>query len=214
MAIGRPRGFDTQAALDRALEVFWRRGYEGASLAELTQAMGINRPSLYAAFGDKEALFRRALDRYAEGPAAFARAALEEPTARAVVERLLLSAPEALTDSRFPAGCLAVQGALACSDAASGIRDELTLRRQANEAALRERLERAQAEGDLPGDADPELLARFIATVFQGMAVQAAGGARREDLTDVAHMALRAWPDGQERAEAEPGASASWGVLE
>ncbi len=200
MAIGRPRGFDIQAALDQALEVFWRRGYDGASLAELTQAMGINRPSLYAAFGDKEALFRRALDRYAEGPAAFARAALEEPTARAVVEHLLLSAPEALTDPRFPAGCLAVQGALACSDAASGIRDELAARRQANEAALRERLERAQAQGDLPGGADPARLARFVATVFQGMAVQAAGGASREELADVARMALTAWPD-------EPGTS-------
>src|SRR5438552_872534 len=95
---GRPRAFDADKALDRALQVFWRKGYEGTSLSDLTRAMGINRPSLYAAFGDKEALFRKVLDRYVEGPSAYVREALEEPTARAVVERLLLGTAELLTD--------------------------------------------------------------------------------------------------------------------
>src|ERR687895_845688 len=89
---GRPREFDQDEALDTALEVFWRQGYEGTSLGELTVAMGINRPSLYAAFGNKEALFRKALDRYVDGPAAYTREALHEPSARAVVERLLRGA--------------------------------------------------------------------------------------------------------------------------
>ena len=193
-APGRPRSFDADAALDRALALFWRHGYEGTSLSDLTEVMGIGRPSLYAAFGDKENLFRRALDRYATGPAAFAQTALEEPTARAVVERLLRDAAEAVTDPRLPPGCLAVQGALACGAGNEAIRYELARRRADNEAALRGRLERAAAEGDLPPDADPADLARYVATVFQGMAVQAAGSATRDELRRVAERALAAWP--------------------
>jgi AcrR family transcriptional regulator len=194
MPVGRPRAFDIDQALDRALQVFWRKGYEGTSLSDLTKAMGINRPSLYAAFGNKEALFRKALDRYAEGPAAYTRKALDEPTARAVVERLLRGVLDLLTDQCTPQGCLAVQGALACGDAADAIRQELISRRVAGEAALRQRLERAIADGDLPADANPADLARYVTTVSQGMAVQAAGGASREELQRVVEMALRAWP--------------------
>jgi AcrR family transcriptional regulator len=194
VARGRPREFDIDEALDRALRVFWRKGYEGASLLDLTEAMGINRPSLYAAFGSKEALFRRALDRYAEGPSAHVRAALEEPTARAVAERLLLGTVELLGDPSNPRGCLAVQAALACGEAADSIRRELIARRAAGQEALRRRLERAVTEGDLPAGANPGDLARYLATVTQGMAVQAAGGASREELQRVAETALRAWP--------------------
>ncbi len=194
MAIGRPRAFDIDKALERALQLFWRKGYEGTSLSDLTKAMGISRPSLYAAFGNKEELFRKALDRYAEGPAAYMRTALDEPTARAVVERLLRGVVDLLTDPGTPQGCLAVQGALACGDAADAIRQELIARRTAGEAALCQRLERAIADGDLPADADPTDLARYVTTVAQGMAVQAAGGASREELRRVVEMALRAWP--------------------
>jgi AcrR family transcriptional regulator len=194
MAIGRPRAFDVEKALDRALEVFWRKGYEGASLPELTKAMGINRPSLYAAFGNKEALFRKAVERYVKGPAAYVRRALDEPTARAVVERLLAGTVDLLTNPRNPRGCLIVQGALACGEAANAVRRELTSRRLASEAAVRKRFERAQAEGDLPANANSADLARYVATVIHGMAVQAAGGARREQLRRVVEMALRAWP--------------------
>src|SRR5947207_2130035 len=134
---GRPRGFDADAALDRALTVFWRKGYEGASLPDLTRAMGINRPSLYAAFGNKEMLFRRSLDRYVEGPAAYVRQALQEPTARAVAERLLRGTVDLLTDPRHPRGCLIVQGALTCGDAAESVRKELVARRAAAQTAIR-----------------------------------------------------------------------------
>jgi AcrR family transcriptional regulator len=192
---GRPRAFDVEKALDRALEVFWRKGYEGASLLDLTRAMGINRPSLYAAFGSKEGLFRKALDRYAEGPAAYVRAALNAPTARAVAERLLGGSVDLLTDRRNPRGCLLVQGALACGEAAESVRRELAARRASGEVAVRQRFERALADGDLPADSDPADLARYVVTVMRGMAVQAAGGAGREELRRVAEMALRAWPE-------------------
>lgn len=194
MPKGRPREFDVDQALDRALRVFWRRGYEGATLPDLTKAMGINRPSLYAAFGSKEELFRKALDRYAEGPAACMREALNEPTARAVAERLLDGAIDLVTDRRNPRGCLMVQGALACGETAESVRRELVARRVAGEVAVRQRFERARADGDLPAEADPADLARYVVTVMRGMAVQAAGGASREDLRRVAEMALRAWP--------------------
>lgn len=190
---GRPREFDADQALDRALEVFWRKGYEGASISDLTEAMGINRPSLYAAFGNKEELFRKALDRYAQGPAAYTYEALEESTARAVVERLLREAADALTGPDNPHGCLGVQGALACGDAAASIKHELCARQARWQAALQRRFERARREGELAESADCADLARYIAIVVQGMAVQAAGGATRHQLRKVAHLALQAW---------------------
>src|SRR5438045_699263 len=191
---GRPRSFDTEKALDRALQVFWRKGYEGASLSDLTQAMGINRPSLYAAFGDKEMLFRKALDRYASGPAAYVSEALKESTARAAIERLLREAADSLTNPHNPPGCLMVQGALACGDGTKSVRQELILRRKQGEAAIRRRLQRAKSEGDLPRDSNPADLARFIMTVIHGMSVRATSGASRAELQRVVQTALRAWP--------------------
>src|SRR6266498_338901 len=133
-ARGRPRSFNTEKALDGALRVFWRKGYEGASLSDLTRAMGINRPSLYAAFGNKEKLFRKALDLYVGGPAAYVREALKEPTARAAVEMLLSESASQLSDRRHPRGCLIVQGALSCGEEAGPVRRELAARRSAGEA--------------------------------------------------------------------------------
>ena len=193
-ALGRPRSFETGKALDAAMKVFWCKGYEGASLSDLTKAMGINRPSLYAAFGDKESLFRKVLDRYDSGPAGYVREALNQPTARAVVERLMEGAAELGTASSNPRGCLFVQSALACGDKAEGIRNDLILRRDAGEKAVRLRLRRAQAEGDLAHDADPADLARYVVTVVQGIAVQAASGAARPELRRVIQTALRSWP--------------------
>jgi AcrR family transcriptional regulator len=191
---GRPRAFDLDKALDSALQVFWRKGYEGASLSDLTTAMGINRPSIYAAFGDKEALFRKVLDRYAEGPGVHARKALDEPTSRGVVEKLLRGSADLLTTPRRPHGCLLVQGALSCGSGAESMRRELNARRAASESALRQRFKRAKAEGDLPPDAQPASLASYIITVIHGMSVQAVGGATRDQLRRVADIALRSWP--------------------
>jgi len=200
--IGRPRAFCMETALNRALEVFWRKGYEGTSLSDLTKAMGINRPSLYAAFGNKEELFRKALDRYKTEKVAYILEALEAPTARAVAECLLYGAADRLTDPSHPLGCLTVQGGLACSEENESIRLELAKLRTEYEARLRQRMERAQREGDLPPGADPAEVARFIATIAQGMAVQAAGGASRESLRQVAETALRVWT--QQSAPAAP----------
>ncbi len=183
-----------EAALDRALEIFWRKGYEGATLPDLTKAMGINRPSLYAAFGNKEALFRKAIDRYLEGPACHISEALKESTARAVVERLLHGSINLITDSKNPRGCFMVQSALACGDSTDRVRLELTKRRALGEAALCQRFERAIADGDLPTDADATDLARYVMTLSHGMAVQAVSGATRDELTKVAAMAMRSWP--------------------
>jgi AcrR family transcriptional regulator len=191
---GRPRSFDIDRALDRVLQVFWRKGYEGTSLSDLTKAARVNRPSLYAAFGDKETLFRKALDRYLTGPAAYTQEALKEPTARAVVERLLRGAADLNTAPRNPGGCLTVQGALACGDAGDSIRQELVACRAAGEAALRRRFQRAKSERDLPADTDPADLARYVAAIIYGMAVQAAGGASRDKLQQVIEMALRTLP--------------------
>jgi AcrR family transcriptional regulator len=191
---GRPREFDIDKALDRALRVFWRKGYEGASLPDLTKAMRINRPSLYAAFGNKEALFRKAIDRYVEGPGAFVREALQQPTAKAVVEKLFRGTIELVTDSRYPRGCFMVQGALACGDSADCARREMAKRRDASVTNLCKRFERAVGEGDLASDANPTDLARFVTTVMHGIAVQAASGASRDELERAATIALRAWP--------------------
>jgi AcrR family transcriptional regulator len=191
---GRPRAFDYDRALDRALKVFWKKGYEGTSLRDLTRAMGINRPSLYAAFGDKQALFCKVLDRYAEGPAAYLAESLEEATARAAIEEFFRRSLNGITDPHNPRGCLLVRGALASGDEAAAIRRELASRRAASEAAVRARLQRAKSEGELPEDAEPAALARYVMSVSQGMSVLAAGGASRRELEQVVEIALRAWP--------------------
>lgn len=192
-ARGRPRAFDKEEALGRALEVFWRQGYEGTSLSDLTAALGINRPSLYAAFGNKEELFRKAVERYSSGPAGYVGEALAAPTAREVAEALLLGTVKMLTDPEIPSGCFLVQAALCSSPEAACVRDALAESRNRGLAAIRERFVRAAAEGDLPAGVKPADLARFIATVMHGLSVQAAGGATRAELKRVAEMALRAW---------------------
>lgn len=185
---GRPREFDAEVALEQAMEVFWRQGYDGTSLSDLTVAMDINRPSLYAAFGNKERLFELVLDRYAHGPAAYATAALDLPTAREVVERLMLGAVE-LTAGR---GCLHSGNAQSCAPASEPVRRAVVTRRRASSAAVRHRLEKAKDQGDLPPGADPATLADYVATVCDGIAAQAANGVDADDLRRVVAVAMRA----------------------
>ncbi|WP_128381473.1 TetR/AcrR family transcriptional regulator [Streptomyces cavernae] len=192
--IGRPRGFDADEALEQAMRVFWEQGYEGASLTDLTNAMGITRTSMYAAFGNKEDLFRKALERYTEGPASYGARALREPTARQVATAFLNGSVRTTTRPGCPTGCLGVQGSLAAGDPGSHARDALIAWRNEHTSLLRDRFRRAVDEGDLPPDTDPELLARYLMTVANGIAVQAASGATRDDLQRVADMALRSWP--------------------
>jgi AcrR family transcriptional regulator len=192
---GRPRAFDMDQALEAALDLFWRKGYEGTSISDLTEAMGINPPSLYAAFGGKEALFRQALDRYEAAHADVWHEALDAPTAYEAVKKLLESTADSLGDRQNPKGCLLVQAALAGGDECDPVRRELAERRNKSVAMIRERLQRAKREGDLPKDADPASLARFVATVIHGMAVQAVSGVSRAELRRVAATALQAWPN-------------------
>src|ERR1700761_3172775 len=191
--MGRPREFDIDRALERAMYLFWRQGYEGTSLSDLTRELALTRPSLYAAFGSKEQLFLKALDLY-EARAGYRQAALSAPTALAYARALLQGAAELHGDKKNPPGCLGVQGALTCAPESRKIRDELARRRRFGESIIRHRLERAKAEGDLPAHADPADLARYLSVVIYGITVQAAGGATRTELRSVAELALRSWP--------------------
>jgi AcrR family transcriptional regulator len=191
---GRPREFDADRAVERAMQVFWQKGYDHTSLTDLTEAMGINPPSLYAAFGDKASLFRAALDRYQQLEATtYVNDALAQPTARAFVERLLRGTADNQTNVRHP-GCLMVQGALIGRSNDSAIQREVRRRRARGETLVRERLVRAQREGDLPANTNPRALARFVVAVIRGMAVEAGAGATRKDLELIIRTAMQAWP--------------------
>lgn len=191
---GRPREFDPEEALAAALEVFWRRGYEGASLAELTEAMGITKPSLYACFGNKESLFRKALDLYERDKLCYVQSALEEPTAKAVAERLLRGALAMQCGSADPKGCLGVISSVANTAHAECIRDEILARRASSDRALVERFERARGAGDLPAGVEPQALACYLSTVIQGMAVQAGAGVPPDRLSQLVDTTLAMWP--------------------
>jgi AcrR family transcriptional regulator len=194
MAAGRPREFDADAALEKALRVFWEKGYEGTSMPDLTKAMGINRPSLYAAFGNKEALFRKALKLYTRRAADYTIKSLDEPTARASVEHFLRGIIDMCSCSDNPRGCLLVQAALACGKGAEAIRKELVLKRAEVERLLCLRFERAKKERDLPKGVRPIAVAKFYATVVHGMAVEASSGASPADLEQIVQMALNVFP--------------------
>ena len=192
MGMGRPREFDAETALDQAMEVFWRHGYEGATIAQLTEAMGINPPSLYACFGNKEGLLKAALDRYTKLRGVWMDEVVAAPTAREVAERMLMGIADKQTDPANPPGCLLVQGGIACGTGSENVPFELAARRAQNEDQLRDRFVRAKAEGDLKESADPAALARYVSAVSVGMGVMASSGADREALRQVADVAVQA----------------------
>ena len=176
------------------MRVFWTKGYEGASLTDLTEAMGITRPSLYAAFGNKEALFRKALDLYERDKLAYVESALTAPTARAVAERLLHGALAIMTSSCDPRGCLGVLSTVACNEYCESLKADVMARRASSDAALLRRFERARDEGDLPANVEPAGLARYLSAIMQGMAVQSGGGASRAELEKLIETSMQVWP--------------------
>ena len=191
---GRPREFDVDQALTAALRVFWSKGYEGASMTDLTDAMGITRPSLYAAFGNKESLFRKALDLYEREKLCYMGQALEAPTARGVAQRLLQGSMENQTSRDDPRGCLGVISSVACGAEADCIRQEVLERGRIAHEALIERMERAVAEGDFQTPVDAEGITKYLTAILQGMAVQAGSGATREELSRLIETSLMVWP--------------------
>ena len=193
MGMGRPREFDAETALDQAMEVFWRHGYEGATIAQLTEAMGINPPSLYACFGNKEGLLKAALDRYTKLRGEWMEEVLAASTARDVVDRMLMGIADKQTDPSNPPGCLLVQGGIACGTGSENVPFELAARRAQNEDQLRDRFIRAKAEGDLKPNSDPAALARYVSAVSVGMGVMASSGADRQALRQVAAVAIAAF---------------------
>ncbi len=191
---GRPREFCTHDALAKALRVFWSKGYEGASLTDLTEAMGITRPSLYAAFGNKESLFRKALDLYEREKLDYVGRALARPSARSVAETMMRGAVENVTSCDEPHGCLRVIATMTCGPEAQSVREELHERGDAIHKTIIERFERAKAEGDLPAHIDVEGLTDLLKAIIQGISVQANQGATREELDRLVDTGLAMWP--------------------
>lgn len=191
---GRPRAFDRDTALRRAMEVFWARGYEGTSISDLTAAMGINSPSLYAAFGCKEALFRESVGLYGavEGAAAM-RALAEAPTARAAIAAMLRANVEMYADPKKPPGCMIVLSAAIGAPENTEIRAFLAQVRDAAQETLRHRLERGIADGDLPRGTDTAAMAAFYSTVLNGLSIQSRDGASRDELLSIVDCAMAAW---------------------
>jgi len=188
---GRPRSFDRETALERAMEVFWAKGYEGTSISDLTEAMGINPPSLYAAFGDKEALFLAAIERYEQSRSC---PYADEPTAKGAIERLLTYMAQELACPDHPRGCLMVMAASTTS-AAPRLQAKIAERRAEGRARLKARIERGIAEGDVPADTDANGLADFYATIIKGMSLSARDGSNRKNLMATVERAMSVFPD-------------------
>ncbi len=194
MTAGRPKSYDYDDALNCAMRVFWEKGFDGTTMPDLTEAMNMNRPSIYAAFGNKEDLFKKTLALYAEKSVGWADELLNVPRIEDAVERFLLGSADSLTSTDKPRGCLAVQSALVGGDDTRGARDEAAVRREVVFNILEKRFERAVSEGQLKEDAKPRELARFYATVLQGMSVQSVSGIACADLRAIAQQALSVLP--------------------
>lgn len=192
--MGRPRAFNAETALDAAMKVFWEKGYEGTSLDDLTEAMGINRSSLYSSFGDKQTLFQKVIERYKSGPMAFLSKALAQPTAHQSVEYLLRSIVDFLADPSHPKGCLTLQGGMACGTGAEEVKQTMIDWRKGVTQPILRRLQQAQSDGDLGRDVNVKDLARYIVVVMNGLGVQSVNGATRSEMNRTVDLALRAIP--------------------
>jgi AcrR family transcriptional regulator len=191
---GRPPAFNHDDALEKAMQTFWTFGYEGTSMGALMEAMDMNKPSIYAAFGNKEALFNQVLDKYVSGPSAFVKEAIAEPTAYLVAKTFLTKAVELLTQHQHARGCMIVQGALSCGPEAEMIQKKLIAYRTNLEESFKKRFDLAKDNGDLPIDINSAALAKYVTTIHQGISVQASSGASSDALMDVVNIALNNWP--------------------
>lgn len=192
--MARPREFDVDEAIFKAMRLFWRKGYEATSLTDLTAELGITRPSLYAAFGNKEALFLQVLDRYDRETSPFIEAALDAPTVHGLAEGMLFGACAFHSRKTNPPGCLMVHGALVGDTAGINVRNETRLRRRRLQDRIAARLKRAKADGELSEQDDPAALSGYLVAVLRGIAVEAASGARPAELRRMAHVAMKSWP--------------------
>lgn len=194
MVAGRPREFDYDKALEQAMMVFWSKGYEGTSMPDLTDAMGMNRPSIYAAFGNKEELFMKALDRYHTRSMIFIRERLAVSDVREAISGFFCGIATSFSCGESPRGCFSVMTALVGSDECQSVRAVARERREDILSTLHERLKKAVKDGDLPKGTDTKCLARFFVTVLQGMSVQSASGACDNDMHKIALKALDVLP--------------------
>lgn len=191
---GRPLSFDRDAALGSAMHLFWRHGYEATSIADLTSAMGITPPSLYAAFGDKRRLFLEAVQRYLGGLDAIEQKIAVAPTAHDAARDLLVAAALGDTRDDAPPGCLLASSLVSSSTEADAVRESLAAIRRNIEAALRARIEREIREGILPSGSDAEILAGHVFAVIQGMSTLAKDGASRTKLLGIVDRVMASWP--------------------
>ena len=197
---GRPRNFDQDAALEKAMKLFWERGYEATSMSDLTAEMGLNPSSLYAFYGGKEKLFQAALERFVSQEGATMPALFDSaPTAREALQGLFVEVARRLTLPGRPRGCMVALGNTQCSPAAESVRRALQQKRAESLQVMKDRIRRAVVEKELPQDTEVEALARFYSTVLQGMSVQARDGASREDLLKIGQAAMRAWPESRDQ---------------
>lgn len=199
---GRPRGFDEEQAIDSAMRVFWEKSYEGATMADLTKATGLNRSSIHAAFGSKEGLFLKVVERYWEGPLSHIPKALAEQALPGVVEALIRGTVNFLSTRGNPKGCLSIHGALVCGTNGERVMQIVAERRKTTESMIKKRIQQAQREGELRGEVNAADYARYIAAIINGLVVQSLNGANRAELTRLADMALQFL----ERSSFDPGA--------
>jgi AcrR family transcriptional regulator len=188
---GRPISFDKDVALEAAMLLFWERGFEGTSMADLTQAMGLNPSSIYAAFGDKHALFSLAVKRYMDSRTQYATEALDQPTLEKVVRAPFDNTVAFLSAPGHPPTCMTLAGAVGCSADATPARDIMTEIRKQNEVAMRERFLQARKSGELSKDINVDDYTRYLSSILAGLSIQAANGSTKTELKRTAQMALR-----------------------
>ncbi|GGI90232.1 TetR/AcrR family transcriptional regulator [Shewanella gelidii] len=186
--VGRPRGFDIDLALEQALEVFWRNGYEGTSLVDLTEAMGIKKPSLYAAFGNKEQLFIKAIELYENRPDSLFHQAIQLESTADFIRKLLVGGAEQLTDCSHPQGCALIKSTLSCSEASESIKTALNAHKEKHFSYFLGRFEQAKANGELAAGVEPIDISNIMGTFFNGMSIQATEGLSREELKRAAEL--------------------------